>query len=622
MLKFSTLAASVASLLGLSSLLVASPSHAFTLTVLHNNDGESQLIDAGSGLEDFGGIARFASQVQMLRSQAEQDGNGVLLLSSGDNFLAGPEFQASLDKGVPFFDSIGLDQIGYDAIAIGNHEFDFGPDVLANFVNGFTSSNVPFLSANLDFSGESNLQALVEAGRIAKSTVAEVNGQQVGIVGATTPLLPFISNPGNVEVDNNVAAAIQAEVDALQADGINKIILISHLQSVEEDLALIPQLQGVDIAIAGGGDELLANQGDLLIPGDEEAVFGDYPITSATDLDGNTVQVVTTSGGYRYVGRLEVEFDAAGKIITVDESSGPVRVAGGDNPDAVTLDPQIQEQVIDPVQAAIAELDANVIGTSEVPLNGLRNSVRTEETNLGNLIADSLLFEGMELADDLGIVTPIVALQNGGGIRNDTVIEAGDLSELDTFDILPFSNFVSLVPNIAAEQFVEILENAVSNIEGVDGRFAQVSGFRFSFNPSETARTLDENGNIITPGERVRRVVLNDGTVLVQGGTVLPDAPSVSIATINFLANGGDQYPFNGAEFTSSTVTYQQALANYIEQELDGTITASQYPAGGEGRIKAVPEPGSVLGILAFGLGLPASRLISSIRKRKQKNLV
>lgn len=102
---------------------------------------------------------------------------------------------------------------------------------------------------------------------------------------------------------------------------------------------------------------------------------------------------------------------------------------------------------------------------------------------------------------------------------------------------------------------------------------------------------------------------------------MLPNAPSVSIATIDFLARGGDEYPFRGVEFTPLGITYQQALANYIEQELGGTITASQYPAGGEGRIKAVPEPGSVLGILAFGLGLPASRFISSIRKRK-KNLV
>ncbi len=620
MLRFSTLVAGVASLLGLSSLFVASPSHAFTLTVLHNNDGESQLINSGEGLEDFGGIARFATQVQALRSQAAATPNsGLLLLNSGDNFLPGPEFNASLDNGVPYFDSIALDQIGFDALVIGNHEFDLGPDVFANFINGF-ESDVPFLSANLDFSGEPNLQALVDAGRIAKSTVVTTNGQQVGIVGATTTLLPAISSPRNVEVDSDVAGAIQAEIDALQADDVNKIILISQLQGIEEDRNIIQQLRGVDIAIAGGGEETLANPDDLLIPG--ETAVEPYP-TNAIDADGNPVQIVTTSGQYGYVGRLEVEFDDLGKITAVDPSSGPVRVAGGDNPDAVDPDPQIQEQVVDPVLEAIAALDTNIIATSEVPLDGLRESVRTKETNLGNLIADSLLWQATELADEFGVAAPTVAFQNGGGIRNETVIPAGEFSELDTFSILPFTNFVSVVPDIEAEQFKEILENAVSNVEGVDGRFAQISGFSLSFNPAETALNLDdEDGSVVTPGSRILDVVLDNGTVLVQNGVVLPDAPSVSIATIDFLARGGDEYPFRGAEFTPLGTTYQQALANYIEQELGGTITASQYPAGGEGRIKAVPEPGSVLGILVFGVGLPASRIISSIRKRKQKNLV
>jgi 5'-nucleotidase len=168
----------------------------FWLTVLHNNDGESQLINAGEGLEDFGGAARFTMLVRNLKFEAEHGPRsetlhrggkrGVIMVSSGDNFLAGPEFNASLDKGIPFFDSIAMDAIGYDAIAIGNHEFDFGPEILADFISGFVS-DAPFLSANLDVSAEPDLQDLVNAGRIAKSTVVEVRGERIGIVGATTP---------------------------------------------------------------------------------------------------------------------------------------------------------------------------------------------------------------------------------------------------------------------------------------------------------------------------------------------------------------------------------------------------------------------------------------------------
>ena len=114
---------------------------AFRLTILHNNDGESQLINAGRGLEDFGGAARFAALVAKLRQEVIDSGSGVLVLSAGDNFRAGPEFSASLARSpAPFYDIVALDLIGYDAIVLGNHEFDFGPDVLADAIRG---SSVP-----------------------------------------------------------------------------------------------------------------------------------------------------------------------------------------------------------------------------------------------------------------------------------------------------------------------------------------------------------------------------------------------------------------------------------------------------------------------------------------------
>jgi 2',3'-cyclic-nucleotide 2'-phosphodiesterase (5'-nucleotidase family) len=565
----------------------------FRLTLLHNNDGESQLIDAGEGLEDFGGVARFATLVEDLKRAATKGKGGgkgkpgVLMVSSGDNFLAGPEFNASLEKGVPFYDTIALDLIGYDASAIGNHEFDFGPDVLADFIEGFTSPP-PFVSANLDFTEEPRLQALVDDGIIVASTVLEERDELIGVVGATTPDLPFISSPRDVKVDPDVAGTVQAQVDILESMGINKIILISHLQSVDEDLALAPELSGIDIMVAGGGDELLADEGDLLIPGDEELVFGSYPLT-ATDADGNTVYVVTTSGAYKYVGRFIVGFDKSGNVIEVDDRSGPVRVSGVE-PDAVDPDPAVQEQVVEPVQEALADLETNIVATSEVDLDGLRSNVRTKETNEGNLVADSLLFQATQLAGEFDAPLPEIALQNGGGIRNDTIIPAGDISELDTFDMLPFANFVSIVESIPPDQFKEILENAVSRVEFTDGRFAQVSGFRFTWDATGTPQELDDEGNVVVPGTRVQEVVLDDGTVIVSGGVVDLNAPPVDVATIDFSARGGDQYPFRDAPFTTLGVTYQQALVNYLQAPvadggLGGVVTAADYPVGGEGRI-------------------------------------
>ena len=146
------------------------------------------------------------------------------------------------------------------------------------------------------------------------------------------------------------------------------------------------------------------------------------------------------------------------------------------------------------------------------------------EANEGNLIADALLFQAQALAGSFGVPAPNVALQNGGGIRNDSEIPPGDITELTTFDMVPFPNFVTIIPDIPASQFKEILENAVSRVESVSGRFAQVSGFRFVYDPDGTAQVLDDDGNVTTPGSRIVTVTLDDGTPIVAGGAVAAGA--------------------------------------------------------------------------------------------------
>lgn len=577
----------------------------FYLTILHNNDGESQVINVGSGLEDFGGAARFKTVVDNLKWEAihgpwTQRGakRGVLMVSSGDNFIAGPEFQASLNHGVPFYDTIAMELIGYNAVNLGNHDFDFGPDVLADFIAGYTSPP-PYVSANLDFSGEPALQAYVDAGVIVPATVVWQRGEKIGIIGLETPNLPFISSPRNVVVYSDLVNILQAQVNLLEGMGVNKIILSSHLQNITNDIQLVAEVDGVDVIIAGGGDELLANPDDLLIPGDEGNVYGAYP-QIATDKSGDIVPVVTTSGEYRYVGKLVVGFDKGGKLIEInDERSGPVRVATGNcngyTPcdDAVMPDPTMQAMVVDPVEAYVNALGETVIGTSEVNLDGLRSSVRSMETNEGNLIADSVKWQAEQLAAAFGVPVPDVGLQNGGGIRNNTVLPPGDITELDTFDMLPFGNFVSVVPDIPREQFKELLENAVACTQPEDftanplcgsGRFTQVSGFSFTWSIFGDAMIIDIDGNVVQPGTRVLEVALDDGTPIVVGGVVQPGA-NLTIAINNFSAGGGDQYPFRGAPFTTLGVTDQQALSNYIQTSLGGLISAADYPEGGEGRI-------------------------------------
>jgi len=546
--------------------------------------------------------------VDMLKDKAIQGApsnpgakRGVVMISSGDNFLAGPEFNASLANGVPFYDTIAMDLIGYDAISFGNHDFDFGPDVLADFLDGY-SRIPPYVAANMDFSGEPRLQAYVDTGVIAPAVVLKERGELIGVIGLETPDLRFISSPRNVVVSDDLVNIVQEQADILESLGVKKIILASHLLSIQNEIDLVAQLDGVDVVVSGGGDELLANPGNLLIPGDEGSVYGSYP-QLATDKDGTMVPVITTSGEYRYVGRLVVGFDKNGEIIAIDEGSGPVRVANGTCngsvpcDDAVMPDPTMQALVVDPVEAYLAQLGDLVIGISAYDLDGLRDSVRSREANEGNLIADSLFWLAERRSAAYGVNPPDVALQNGGGIRNNTIIPAGPITELETFNMVPFPNFVTMVEDVPRAQFKEIVENTVGCTQAHDfvdnpvcgsGRFAQIAGFGFSWSASGDGLILDGDGNVLQPGTRVQEIVLDDGTVIVAGGAVV-DGPPVNVATIDFLAKGGDQYPFRGLAFKTLGKTYQQALSEYIVDGLSGDISGPDYVFGVNNRIFELP---------------------------------
>ena len=200
-------------------------------------------------------------------------------------------------------------------------------------------------------------------------------------------------------------------------------------------------------------------------------------------------------------------------------------------------------------------------------------------------MADALLARAQTLAPQFGAPQPDIALVNAGGIPANQVLPAGDLSQLDLGNLLPFASFLSVVESIPPAQLKELLENAVSQVETADGRFAQIAGFEFSWDPNGTAQQVDDNGTVLVPGSRIREVTLDGGTPIVSAGAVVPNAPSVNIATLDFTARGGDQYPYRGAPFTVLGITYKTALQDYLTQELGGEVRLVDYPPGGEGRI-------------------------------------
>ncbi|WP_374442588.1 choice-of-anchor I family protein [Stella sp.] len=516
---------------------------------------------------------------------------------------------ADLREGGARLDIAILNAIGIQASALGNHEFDLGTsplrEAIGQDIRGALPQNVrwlgvdfPYLSANLDFSKDASLAPIytsltreasdfaaaltdlngaTDGRKIAPATIITVNGEQIGIVGATTPELERISSTGDTDVKGPgagtqdmqaLAQVIQPTIDALIAQGIDKIILLSHLQQLGLEQQLAPLLKGVDIIIAGGSHTLLADAEDVangLQPGDTPA--GTYPIVTQ-NADGDPLLIVNTDSNYEYVGRLVVDFDEQGRLL-------PGSVDAAESGAFATTDENVAElwgseaaafaegtkgaivaDLVSGAEGVIVAKDGLVFGRTDVFLDGRRTEVRVEETNLGNLTADANLARGREVDP-----TVTVSIKNGGGIREPIGVveqiglgetnelppaanplagkEEGDISRLDIENALRFNNGLTLL-TVSRAQLVEVLEHAVRAVApgATPGQFAQVSGIAYSYDPDLPA------------GQRIVSAALTDADgrvtdVLVQGGELVgnADAP-VRLVTLNFMADGGDGYPF------------------------------------------------------------------------------
>jgi 2',3'-cyclic-nucleotide 2'-phosphodiesterase (5'-nucleotidase family) len=649
------------------------PNGATTLTLLHNNDGESSLLPgtAAGGLS-VGSAAAFKTVMDREIAAARRTGNSVLTVYAGDAFLASATLACSLPPNpptTPVYDAVAQRQMQYDAHVLGNHEFDFSPDFLERFIRGFRINGVlkqPFLSANLNFDAEPGFADLLAPdgliigttsnGRvIARSMlyIDPINGQRFGIVGATTPLLPTISSPRGVTAtpDNpSTAAVVQQEIDRLQSLGVTRIIFVSHLQSVANDRELIPLIRGIDVAVAGGGDDLLNNPAIAdsieFLPGetplDPTNPNNQYP-ARVIDGQGRTVYLVTTGGNYRYLGRLDVVFDSAGEVVRFNPDTSYarrviIRNAAADAAgitDSVIPDAGIVNSVNTPVNACLAAF-ANPIARSEVVLNVARGvfssgvvtvrGVRSFETNSGNLVTDAFLASYDRYASGFGLPPRgpsnlVIAVQNGGGMRQTGTTSAGVLPQggtvpgpitrQNTLDLLAFlTNITTVVNDVTPQELKAILERSAAVPGG--GQFLQIAGFTVTYDLTRPAQVVtppppgEQAGTIVVPGERVRQVIYTGGTsdpaddvVLIQDGEVVPGAPNVRIVTNSFTASGGDNYAvFEDIPASRKILlpaTYEQALVEYLLTfplaEGLPTIPASdpRYAANVNQRIFGIP---------------------------------
>ncbi len=639
----------------------------YRLQLLHLSDGE-----AGTLAPDT------APYLAALADRFEDQYANSITLAGGDTFLPGPFLAAGTDPAlIPVInattgstistapgttpapgvvDTAIHNLIGVEASGIGNHEWDLGSNVYQASITpggGWVGARYVSLSANLVLNPTplvpnsadalngrftqtvgtgilANEEAQDLRGRIAPSAVINEGGQTIGLVGVTTQILESISSPTAAEIlgfpfgpgangETNdmalLAAQLQPVIDDLIAQGVNKIVLLAHLQQITFEQQLAPLLRGVDIILAAGSNTRLGDADDVAVsfPGHEANFANTYPILTA-GADGKPTVIVNTDNEYTYLGRLVVDFDEAGEII-VSSLTDNVSINGAYASTEANvaqawndLDGDLSNSAFaagtrganvkaltDAVDNVIQLKDGNVYGYSNVYLEGERIQVRNQETNLGNVSADA----NADVARDaLGFTSEqaIVSIKNGGGIRaqigtilnnaDGTVTKVrpevgGEVSQLDVENALRFDNKL-MVFDTTAQGLLNIL-NSPNALAPNSGGFIQIGGVRFSYDPTRAA------------GSRVQDVVLineNDEitAVIADNGVVVAGAPSIITAiALNFTANGGDGYLVKANAENFRFVLNDGTLSAPISEALNFTDPAV-VPANAIGEQQAFAE--------------------------------
>lgn len=414
-------------LLWLAGPLAAAPAK---LVILHVNDWDR--IEAVDGA---GGAARIAAVVKAEKAKAAEVGASVVVTFGGD--MISPSLLSGIDKGANMIDMANA--VGIDFAVLGNHEFDFGPEVLQARVG---ESAFRWLSGNVSMKGQPNFPGVADA------TILDVAGYRVGILGLTTPDTVNVSSPGPDVSFEPYAVAGPRIAQVLKDQGADVVIALSH-EEYTGDLALMRAAPAIDLVL-GGHDHL-----------------------ALTHYDGKHAVFKAGSQG-TFVGRLTLTLDK------VEGRQGPQVVWKPDfaqiHTAAVTPDPEVQAKV----DGYMARLDAELgqpIGTTAVELDSRRATVRGGEAAIGNLIADAM-------REATGADAVIV---NGGGIRGDTTYPAGaTLQRRSVLAELPFGN-LTVKLELKGTDILAALENGVSMVEEGAGRFPQVSGIGFAYSTARPA---------------------------------------------------------------------------------------------------------------------------------------
>jgi 5'-nucleotidase len=428
----------------------------------------------------LGGSARLAGGVAAARAEAAAAGRAVVAVDAGDQFMGSlfyTHHRGAAERAV-------MQAWGCEAMALGNHEFDNGPEVLARFADG-----APFaiLGANIDARDEPLL-----AGRIRPWFETVRGGARIAFVGVITPDTPQLSSPGRALRFTDPAEAAARAIAQIRGQGPATIVLLSHL-GLGADRRIARQVAGIDAIIGGHSHSLLAGEPDA-----------DGPSPTLEDGRDRTVRIFQTGAFARFLGRVDLDLAEDGRIAAQGGSTIPL---GADIPE----DPRVAALVAD-LARPLEETRRRPVGRLPAALSNAE--CRRGECALGNLVAEAMLgaIPGAE-----------VAITNAGGLR--AGLPDGQVTLGDVLTVLPFGNTVAIM-GLRGADLLAAIEHGLAQGAGGAGRFPQVAGIRFAWDPTAP------------PGSRVR------SAEVAAGGRFAPLDPGrvYRVLTNDFMRRGGDGY--------------------------------------------------------------------------------
>lgn len=494
--------------------------------ILHSND-------VHGAIEGYANIAA-------LKAEYEAQGATVILVDAGD-YSQGTTYVSST-KGL---DAVKMmNAAGYDFATLGNHEFDYGYEQLKS---NMSEAQFKVLCANvLGADGKSIFDA---------TAIKEVNGVKIGFFGLETPETQTKANPALIKGlqflgDDKMYECAQAQVAALKNAGADIIVCLAHLgidgeSEPNRSVDLFAKVEGIDFIIDGHSHSVM-----------EKGPSGEPIQSTGTKFENIGVIVIDNA-------KKTIE---SNKLVKVTEESAKDETVAA-----------AAKVIVDRINAEYGE----VFAKSEVELNGNKApGNRNLETNLGDLITDSMMWQILKDADSLAVPAEnVVAVTNGGGIR--AWIHKGDITKNDVFTVLPFGNTMTVV-YVKGADLLEALEASTYCTPGAVGGFPQIAGMKITV---DTTAQYDANAETYPNSTYYGPKSINRVTIDEVNGKPFDPNATYAVATNNFTAAGGDTYyAFARSEGSIDTgYTLDTILMDYIKEELNGVI-GEKY-AGPDGRI-------------------------------------